>query len=393
MYLNFDISIIAVYIAGASLLCSIIVVSMILLRYGAIPRFCKKEAEGKIDYVDSLAPVSVIVYASNDADNIERNLPLLLQQDYPQYEVIVVNDGTTDYSKDILAKMELEYPNLYQTYVPTDTCNLSSKKLSLTLGVKAAKYDIILNTAANCAPQSNGWLRNMMRNFTDNTDLVIGYSHNDYQRDNGYGKFYRIFDQVSGDVQYLSYAIRNKAYRGTGNNLAYRKSLFFEHKGFSKSLNLHYGDDDIFVNSVVTATNTKVELSPESQMVSYYSDISQSWQELKLRYGFTARYLHTRSFGMAKFFMLILWLTLMLSISIALIDPHNWFNLSSASLCIVLPYVIAIVMYRKSSKHLQAPNLCLSVPFFMMMKPIINLRYRLMGHGRRITNYTWQRRK
>ena len=79
-------------------------------------------------------PVSVIVYAHGEPEDLRNNLPVLLNQDYPDYEVIVVNDGSDADSEDILKLFSNEYKNLYYTYVPVDTQYLSHKKLALTMG-------------------------------------------------------------------------------------------------------------------------------------------------------------------------------------------------------------------------------------------------------------------
>ena len=124
-----------------------------------------------------MPPLSIIICARDESDNLLRNLPSILEQDYPNFEVIVVNDGSTDESEDILKLMSARYPQLYHTFTPDGSRYLSRKKLALTLGIKASKHDWLVFTEANCKPTSNQWLRLMARNFTSKTDIVLGYSN------------------------------------------------------------------------------------------------------------------------------------------------------------------------------------------------------------------------
>ncbi len=130
----------------------------------------RRDSRGLKEYARDLPPISIVVYAHNDADYLAKHLPLILKQDYPTFEVIVVSDGSTDDTSDLVSRLELEHPNLHYTFVPEVTHNVSRKKLALTLGVKAARYDVVLFTYANAKPQSDSWLQLMGRNFVPNID-------------------------------------------------------------------------------------------------------------------------------------------------------------------------------------------------------------------------------
>ena len=119
-------------------------------------------------------PVSVIVYAHGEPEDLRRNLPALLTQDYPDYEVIVVNDGSDADSEDVLKLFSNEYKNLYYTYVPVDTQYLSHKKLALTMGIKAARHDILLFTEADCRPLGPKWIEAMADPYNPETDIILG---------------------------------------------------------------------------------------------------------------------------------------------------------------------------------------------------------------------------
>lgn len=168
------------------------------------------------DYV--FPPMSVIVYSEDDAANLEVLLPQILDQDYPSpFEVIVVNDGAMDSTKDVIARLEQRYSNLYMTFTPQESRSLSRKKLAVTLGIKAAKYNVLLHTVGACQVPSDKWLRNMARHFDAHTDIVLGYAAPSEQEGISHAwKRLHSFDQVRSAVEWLSWAIAGRPYRGTG---------------------------------------------------------------------------------------------------------------------------------------------------------------------------------
>ena len=133
----------------------------------------RKEA---VHFTQEMPPLSVILCARNEADNLRKILPAILEQDYPQFEVIVINDASTDETEDVLGFMEEKYPHLYHSFTPDSARYISHKKLALTLGIKASKHDWLVFTETNCMPASKDWLRLMARNFTSQTQVVLGYS-------------------------------------------------------------------------------------------------------------------------------------------------------------------------------------------------------------------------
>lgn len=228
-------------------------------------------------------PVSVIICARNEEKNLEENLPLILTQDYPDYEVIVVNDCSEDESEFVLERFQKKYKNLKITTIKRDDKFTHNKKLALTVGIKAAKNELLLLTDADCKPESKLWVEKMQSKFYGQKELVLGYG--------GYESKKQIlnnlirFDTLFIALQYLTYALAGKPYMGVGRNLAYKKSLFFKNKGFAKHHQLESGDDDLFVNQVAHKKNTAVEISPES--------ITRSKPETKLSDWFKQKKRHT----------------------------------------------------------------------------------------------------
>ena len=173
--------IIVLAVAGGLFLIQIIYYLCLYNRIHARRRAVK---QGNMHFTQELPPISVIICAREESENLRRNLGAVLEQDYPLFEVIVINDGNTDESEDYLTILEEKYPHLYHSFVPDSSRYISRKKLAVTLGIKASKYEWLVFTNANCMPQSNQWLRLMARNFTSRTQVVLGYSG--YERGKGW---------------------------------------------------------------------------------------------------------------------------------------------------------------------------------------------------------------
>lgn len=144
--------------------------------YNRIHVHNKAVGKEEVHFIRELPPLSVILRARNEAENLRKILPAILEQDYPQFEVIVINDASTDDTEDILGVMEEKYPHLYHSFTPESARYISHKKLALTLGIKASKHDWLVFTETNCMPASNQWLKLMARNFTPQTQIVLGLS-------------------------------------------------------------------------------------------------------------------------------------------------------------------------------------------------------------------------
>ena len=240
--------------------------------------------------------VSVIVCARNEEANIRDYLQSLMTQDYPTYEVIVVNDGSVDHSRELLEYWEKRYSNLRLTFVPQGAKVGSTKKLAITLGAKAAQYDYLLLTDADCRPESTHWIAEMMQGFrgqpmangqqpTANSqpiDIVLGFGAYFCKR----SLLNRLiqFDTLFVGLQYLGMAASGYPYMGVGRNLAYSKRLFFAHGGFRGLMDQRAGDDDLLVNREATAQNTAVVCTPESLTWSVPKLTWREWFRQKRRH-------------------------------------------------------------------------------------------------------------
>jgi len=207
-------------------------------------------------------PISVIISARNEAKNLAENLPLILEQDYPDFEVIVVNDCSLDDSEEVLKELCAKYRRLKVVVVTEHDRFKTGKKFALTMGIKAAKNEHLLFTDADCRPASANWINRMAANFNGSTEIVLGYSP--YKSRGGFLNAFIRFETIRTAINYLSAALAGNPYMGIGRNLAYTKILFFKNKGFASHMHVMSGDDDLFVNENADTGNTVIEIHPDS---------------------------------------------------------------------------------------------------------------------------------
>lgn len=228
-------------------------------------------------------PVSVIVCAHNEEKNLQVYLPQLLEQDYPLFEVVLVDDCSDDESKWLLRDMAARYPERLKVVEIKEHIRLKhTKKFAVTMGIKAAKYGHLVFTDADCQPAGPFWLAEMAGAFAQEKEIVLGYSP--YFRYPGLLNRLIRFETTHTAMSYLSYALRGNAYMGVGRNLAYKKSLFYKGKGFNKHMHIKSGDDDLFVNHNATRTNTVISLHPDAHMLSVPKETWKSYYKQKARH-------------------------------------------------------------------------------------------------------------
>ncbi len=229
-----------------------------------------------------LPPVSVIICAKNEEENLRNFLPLVLEQNYPEYEVIIVNDGSVDDTIDLLIAYQRDYPQLTFTSIPEETRIISHKKLAITIGVKAAKYEHLLFTDADCRPLTADWITDMMSQFEPQTEFVLGYGG--YYRTKKFISTIISYDTLLIAMRYMGFASIGKPYMGVGRNMAYLKSTFMKNKGFAGMLHLVSGDDDLLINRFGNKRNVALAPSAESQTLSLPKDSFKEWYIQKKRH-------------------------------------------------------------------------------------------------------------
>jgi len=346
------------------------------LRYmNGVLRLRSNINKDKISFLTDQPPVSVIICAKDEADNLRQYLPLILQQNYPDFEVIVINDGSTDETETLLNNLCVEYQNLRTTFVPVGVRNRSTKKLGLTLGIKAAKNDLLLFTDADCMPEDSMWVSRMARNFTPETDFILGYGA--YLHKKGFLNRLITFDTLFIALQYMGMAISGKPYMGVGRNLAYRKETFYAHKGFASTLNLISGDDDLFVNQSGNSKNTKVEISPDSITWSEPNTTFSGWFYQKERHLSVSSYYKFSSkfrLSLEPFTRGLFYAAMILSFVVG-----NLITMIATATLLLIRLILQLIILNKSAKHFGERKYIFLLPIFDIFLPLVNLYILTIG--------------
>jgi glycosyltransferase involved in cell wall biosynthesis len=233
--------------------------------------------------------ISVIVCAKNEAENVAQFIPILAEQDYPDYEIILIDDASSDNTLEIFEEFEKQYSNVRLVKVQNNEAFWGNKKYALTLGIKASKKDYLLFTDADCYPASKDWITTMSSQFTMHKTIVLGYGAYEKVANSFLNKIIR-FETMITAVQYFSWAKMGHPYMGIGRNLAYKKEEFYNVKGFINHMKIRSGDDDLFINQIAKSKNTAICYSPESFTYSQPKTTFKAWFTQKRRHVSTARY-------------------------------------------------------------------------------------------------------
>lgn len=233
--------------------------------------------------------VSVIICARDEADEIANNLPSILVQQYRStHEVLVVNDNSMDDTKYLLDRLYKEFKQLHILELKQEAMHIPGKKFPLSMGIKSAKYEILLLTDADCIASSDKWLKIMQDAFAPGIEIVLGYGA--YKKKKGLLNWFIRFDAFHTALQYFSFALGGKPYMGVGRNLAYKKELFYRQKGFASHHHLPGGDDDLFINACANSQNTAVVINQEAFTFSTPPGSWSEWMAQKSRHNATGKY-------------------------------------------------------------------------------------------------------
>ena len=297
------------------------------------------------------------------------NLPLIFAQDYQQFQVVVVNDCSSDETADILEEFEKKHKNLHVVTLKEDVIRDHYKKLALTIGIKGAQYDHMIFTDADCVPRSNQWLKTMAANYIPEKQIVIGYGA--YKKTNGFLNKIIRYDGFYGALQYFSFALIGKPYMGVGRNLGYRKNFFFDNKGFSKHYHIQSGEDDLFVNANTHDNNYALEFSSDSHTETEAKKTYKKWKIQKMRHLSTSKFYKASDrfrIGLlaASQYLFIVGLIAMLSLSLLNINivPFQIYIVASVGL---IRYISLYIVMFFAMKKLCEKDLLLLTPLFELI--------------------------
>ena len=311
-----------------------------------------------------LLPLSIIIASKNEDENLEKFIPLILQQDYPDFEVIVVDDKSEDNSPDLLFDMAKNHPNLKIVSIGEHIRDRQGKKFALSLGIRKAVNPILVFTDADCYPISNQWLRMIARNYNADTDIVIG--HSPVEHKNSFLNLFIQFDNYNTALQCFSFALAKMPYMGVGRNLSYRKSLF-DKGGFSTQLHIPYGDDDIFVNRNADSFNTSFEIDPASFVNTTAHTTLFRWFRQKVRHlkaGIEYKNRHKFWLGMNYFSIFLFYI---LFLAAVMVDPMSLLMWFAFGIRFISYISISFIILKK----LQNKKLIWFLPFIEVLYQLI----------------------
>lgn len=346
---------------------------------------CSKQ-QNNLPENDNCPPLSVIIVTNDSATMLKENLPSILEQDYPEFEVIVVNDESSVENDNALKILGNNYHHLYCTFIPKSAKYISKKKLGVAMGIKASKYDWIVVTEPYCKPESKDWLRSMARNFVPGTDIVLGYCN--YNSDQGMFAKRIISDMLMVSMRFLGRAIGGKPYMGIGRNMAYRKDIYLSHKGFHNQLPLLRGDDDLLINEISNRRNTKVCLSSNSIMRMPLPKTRKQWKEEKIGYEVTGSNYkgHARVINAIETWSSLLFTISVLALFITSIFYREWIYTISALTLWILKEITVMEIFTKTAKAM-GEKVSTYLFVYDIMRPLYSLSLKIEYITRHNSDY------
>lgn len=311
-------------------------------------------------------PISLIVCAKNEAENLQNNIPLWLAQDYPNFELILINDASSDDTLQIMEQFASENERIQIVNVVNNEAFWGNKKYALTLGIKRAKNQRMVFTDADCKPASTHWLAAMAASFSKEKELVLGYGA--YEKKPGLLNSLIRYETLLTAVQYFSYAKAGIPYMGVGRNLAYTSNLYYANNGFMSHIKVPSGDDDLFVNEAATSKNTALCYSENAFTYSLPKKTWKTWFVQKKRHISTAALYkpsHKFLLGTSYVFNLLFWLVAILSFFFL-----DW---KIPTLLMSFRFMIQWVVLGKAASTLKENNLIPFLPFLDLFLVFIQM--------------------
>lgn len=328
----------------------------------------------------SSIPVSVIICAKNEANNLKLFLPSIISQSYATFEIVLVNDHSTDDSLQVMLDFQKKTPNIQVVNLNNKT--LGNKKNAVTQGINTAKYEHLLFTDADCEVKHNNWINEMAFHFSNEKQLILGYGAYEKINKSWLNKLIR-FETLLTAIQYFSYAKANLTYMGVGRNIAYTKSLFTKANGFTKHQHIKSGDDDLFVNQMAVKNNVSLCYSENSFTYSKPHTNFKKWIYQKRRHISTANHyklIHQFLLGLFYISQLLFWL-----LTFFLLFTSK--NLMFIAVIIIIRLSLLYIIYGFSAKKLKETDLVLYLPFLELFLIVIQIRIFIQNIFSKPTNW------
>ncbi len=331
-----------------------------LIYWGVIfMRFAWHNPEKQAKPNTSPEPISVIICAKNEEENLRENLTHILRQEYFDYEVLVVNDGSTDGTAQVLSDFQKEYTHLRVLHIPADASRkMKGKKYALSQGIEVSKHELLLLTDADCQPASRYWIQGMQAVIGGEKQIGLGYGPF-FTIDRHLNRFAR-FETVYTAIQYFSAAIWGFPYMGVGRNLIYKKSLYVENEGFKKHAHITSGDDDLFMSEVATKDNTTICLEKSCFMYSKSEIRPTHYYKIKYRHNTTGSHyksMHKLFLGGLSLSHFMFYLSFLTAIILHL-------SIETTVSLYLMRLILVLIVYAKTAQKLHEHHLTLWIPIF-----------------------------
>lgn len=298
--------------------------------------------------------VTVVICAHNEFTNLKTLIPKLFEQDYPAFDVMIVNDRSTDRSKRLLEQMMEIYPKLRSVTIKYTPAHVTAKKYALTLGIKVAKNDVILLTDADCIPETDQWIRKMTAPVR-NQDKTFAVGFSGYEQKPGFLNNWIQFETLLTALYYMSFGLWKRPFMGIGRNLCYRKDFFMSVKAFKGLWHIEGGDDDLFLNQYASGGNTAIVLDPEANTISKPKETRKEYLIQKKRHLHVGRYYRgedKRKIGLYSFSHALFWLGgvgLLIYFGLA----QSWEHFSAVFGIILLRSLLVTLIFKAAEKKIQ----------------------------------------
>ncbi|MDR0712177.1 MAG: glycosyltransferase [Prevotellaceae bacterium] len=337
-----------------------------LLHFGRVIRFCSGSGRGG----DVQLPVSIVICAKNEQHHLAKNLPLLLKQDYPQFEVVVVNDGSTDESEMLLYDLKQYHSNLQVTTIEQDRKFMHDKKLAITVGIKAARYDTVIFTDPDCAPDNDKWLAAMQQAFGGGGEVVVCYCRN--KRRMGIAGKIMCSDNVFSSLFSLCAAIKGIPYRSSIKNMGISQLLFFRSKGFARYSSYPQSEETIFLCRNANRKNTRVTLAHDAILSSTQKLTFRQWFQQKCIYAALLdmgkrgkNHIHVEMASRVLFFLCTLAL-----IGIA-VHQHTYLLIAAVAPLLIIRFTAKALVFSKAARKLREHGIVIWMLLYDIFSPIL----------------------
>lgn len=337
---------------------------------------------------DELEPVSVVVCARDAYHHLVELIPALLSQDYPEFEVVVVNDCSDDETEEYLKDLERHESRVKPVQLRQHLNFFHGKKFPLSMGIKSASNDLLVLTDPDCRPTSNQWLRSVVSCYGKGTEIVVGYAR--YDNTGGFLNNLIRFNAVQQALMYLSAALAGRPYMGVGKNLSYRQRLFFKQKGFIEHYAMEAGDDDLFVSQAATKKNTRVHINADNTVSCATPSSFGVWaRQQRLHYTTIGKHRSgVRAFAALHYWSQLLFYVTFVALffmppafSLPFVMPYEAYYFTTLAVLFLLRYVSQLIIYHGANRRLGErgllPGLIVWDLLFALMTPVLRMSGRM----------------